>query len=354
MGNTATLAICKVCGTEIGLRYPAWFKKWSGRCRRCYLADPRHLNEEGEPTELRLAVCKDCGAENGYRRPSYFTTWSGHCRQCSYRHRRKPPQRTILRVKRRCEHCGVTVERHPNRFGQRCFCSPKCWTGYWAKRRDPEAERRGRYRLRCTECGVVKAYSPSFTPKWAHLKSGSFLCIKCRVKWSTCELDGCEKRFHRYPSHNNRFCGQEHANASRRAPRTVKKCQMCGGQVEITKRRAALNPSYGRYCSMSCRAKGSRRSVTRQCDWCDCEFTAPRRRKRRFCSTDCFARWRENNNDRLSRSRDSRKRILQAWNAGVRGPKHLAEASGASLKTVYKVLRTEGREIGSDSQPAAA
>jgi DNA invertase Pin-like site-specific DNA recombinase len=82
-------------------------------------------------------------------------------------------------------------------------------------------------------------------------------------------------------------------------------------------------------------------------------YRTSREPRRRFCSKDCFATW-----QRISlgpqRSEQARQRVLAVHDDGVRGANAIARAARSSLTTVYRVLRSEGREIASDAPSASA
>ena len=81
-------------------------------------------------------------------------------------------------------------------------------------------------------------------------------------------------------------CSRKCAGIARRLPVPVKTCERCG-------REWAKRPEYSfayfetqRFCSRKCRGNSLPQSVV-TCAHCDTEFVAGRR-KRRFCSTECF------------------------------------------------------------------
>jgi hypothetical protein len=124
-------------------------------------------------------------------------------------------------------------------------------------------------------------------------------------------------------------------------------------------RRAELKWNKGRFCSKACHLQfrqRSRRPVP--CELPGCVTPAYRTSKdpgRRFCSAGHYNAWRAltyGGARNEARAIDSRARVVAAWDAGTRGPRRLAAAAGASTKTVYKVLRAEGRDVGSDAAAA--
>ena len=298
------------------------------------------------------AFCKLCRRSLGYRPLSWFTAGHQWCRTCSYNARRQT-QAWVPKVVRRCARCGTDIERadYACNAWDHWFCSRSCHEEWrWGRRTAVPAT--------CRRCGKTttsssRTHYASYDPA-----SGTYLCQRCYRPPSPrrrCARRGCNNEVVVWPSHPQRYCSRECADAVRRARRKRVVCRNpdCrknyGGPVVMELPVARANRR--RFCSRQCAVAWLRRYRAKLvCPNCTGTFDVPRgeRDRRKFCSDACRRQYRLKSGGRPD-ALATNERVLAAWEAGVRGPKHLAAAARTSLRVIYRVRHQYRISLGSDA-----
>ena len=286
----------------------------------------------------REALCAGCGVSLGYKAPSWFRQGRRFCRTCGWRMAHRTPRLAFLI--RTCAFCNAPVERWPSEDAERVFCTRAHYAAFRRLRRGMLVNRGW---IVCRKCGSRRPSRRSWQPASLDPATETYVCQRCRGvdHGRKCSLPGCRERLTRY---QERYCSRAHHSAAQRGPRRRLRCEYtaCRRPFEVTPFWAGRR----RFCSRSCAARG--KEVQRARHSCAlCGTTLPRQTGR-FCNQKCYTAWRRARLVPGARSIAARSNVLIAWERGVRGPRALAREAHASITTVYRVLKAEGKAVGSD------
>jgi len=249
--------------------------------------------------EGRILSCKKCGKEIGYCSPSETRQYCGDCARHIHKGQPKP------RGQGQWHECATPA------CPERVYVAP--WeerasiTGkFYCAAHDGRFARRTAVRARCVTCQRVSRFHKSKVPLSVDQKTHTWTCLACRP----------------YKTAMRSFvCLHCHRSFRRRA------------EIEAT-------ATQEHFCDASCRRayyQGQREQAP-PCLYCG--RTIQRRgRQKTYCDWECYTAAKVGRPHKPYRTSKAEQRIVNAWDAGVRGVRPLARASTSSVNTVQKLIK---------------